>query len=372
MLRSLPLVALTGGIILASAPVSAETVTDLAGREVAIPETVERIVLGEGRMSTALAILDTKAPLGRVVGMMGDFSILDPSSYRQWQETYPEIDEIARVGKASPDSFSTESTIALSPDLAIFGLAGHGPGPTATEALAQLEAAGVTVVFIDFFLDPLVNTPKSIELLGKVLGREQEAEAFVEAYNSVLDRVTDRVAQAPDRPTVFLENRVGLLDGCCHSVGRGVLGLVVEAAGGDNVAADLLPGYAGTISLEHLLTNQPDIYLGTGIGSPLTIDKYPDFIVLGPGTDAATARTSLVEVLDRTGVEDLEAVREGRAYAIWHHYFHSPFNVIALQAMASWFHPDLFADVDPEEVKRTMMDRFQSVPLDGVYWIGVE
>jgi len=372
MLRALPLAALVGGILVTSATASAETVTDLAGREVTLPEKVERIILGEGRMSTALAILDTDSPLDRVVGMMDDFAILDPASYRRWQDVHPEVDEIARVGKTSPDSFSTESAIALSPDVVILGLAGHGPGPTATEALAQLEAAGVTVVFIDFFLDPLANTLKSIDLLGKLLDRERQAAAFIEAYNAILNRVTERVAQAESRPRVFLENRVGLLDGCCHSVGRGVLGLVIEAAGGENVAADLLPGYAGTISLEHLLTNQPDIYLGTAIGNPINMEKHPDFIVLGPGTDAATARASLVKALDRTGIEDLDAVREGRAFGIWHHYFHSPFNIVALQAMASWFHPDLFADIDPVEVKRTMLSRFQSVPLDGVYWIGVE
>ena len=50
----------------------------------------------------------------------------------------------------------------------------------------------------------------------------------------------------------------------------------------------------------------------------------------------------------------------------------SPLNVAAVQAIAKWLHPDLFADLDPEATLRTLYERFQAVPLSGVYWTGLE
>lgn len=347
---------------------NAAEVTDLAGRTVRLDRPAERILLGEGRYLAAIAILDRDAPLRRVAGMMGEFPLLDPGGYAQWTAQFPALTGIPLVGKAAPDSFSIESAIALKPDLAVFGLAGHGPGPQQTETIAALEAAGIRVAFIDFFLDPVAHTTRSIALLGALMGRQAEATAFAAAYETELRRVTAPLAGVTRRPRIFLENRVGLQEACCASVGNGVIGRLVEQAGGRNMAADLIPGQIGTVSLEYLLANQPDIYLGTAIGSTWTAEKLPQRIAMGPGVPAAMAQASLRHSLQRTGIADLQAVRQGRAYALWHHFFHSPFNVVALQAMATWFHPDLFAGLDPAATHRDLVRRFQPVPLEGTYW----
>lgn len=358
------------GLILGlAAPVSAAEVTDLAGRKIQVPERVERIVLGEGRFLAALGILDREDPVRRVAGMMGEFPLLDPGGHAQWLARFPHLGAVPLVGKASPDSFSAEQAIALKPDLAVFGLGGHGPGPQARELIAQMEAAGVTVVFIDFFRDPLANTTRSIALLGALLGREAEAAEFVVAYETERTRVRERVAKASHRPRVFLENRVGLQEDCCASVGDGVIGRLIEEAGGHNLASGIIPGDTGTVSLEYLLTHQPDIYVGTAIGSVVTMDKAPRRIVLGPGASADAARDSLARSLSRPGVADLDAVHAKRAHALWHHFFHSPFNVVALQAMARWFQPELCGDLDPAATHRALAARFQPVPADGTYWV---
>jgi iron complex transport system substrate-binding protein len=75
--------------------------------------------------------------------------------------------------------------------------------------------------------------------------------------------------------------------------------------------------------------------------------------------------------MDRTGLGELDAVRADRVHAIWHHFYNSPFNVAAVQAMAAWFHPELFADVDANATLAELYARFQPVPLDGVYWISL-
>lgn len=347
----------------------AREIVDLAGRRVSLPDRVERILLGEGRMLISLGVVRPREPLKGVVGMMGEYPLLDPAGFAEWQRRYPEVNAIPLIGKASGDTFNAETAISLKPDVAIFALAGHGPGPTATETVDRLEAAGIRVVFVDFFRDPLINTPKSIRVLGEILDGEAQAEAFAETYAKALATVTGRVAKIERRPLVFLENRVGLQADCCASVGNTVLGNMIAQAGGRNLAADLIPGNTGVVSLEYLLTHQPEIYVGTAIGNPDTRATQPGRIQMGPGVTADAARASLRASLARDGIADLDAVRGGRAHAIWHHFFHSPFNVVAVQAMAKWFHPQAFADVDPEATLADFQRRFQPFVTDGTYWM---
>jgi len=195
------------------------TVTDLAGRAVTLPTRIDRILLGEGRLLPVLGMLDPANPAQRLVAMMGDYETLDPAGYAQWQQKFPQLDKVARVGRAGSSSFSDELAIAQRPQLAVFGLSGgHGPSKGDREIVSRLEAAGIAVVFVDFRQDPLKNTPLSIELLGKVLDRRERAQAFVAQWRSALDRVRSGLALVPAsarKPSVFLENRVGLADDCC-------------------------------------------------------------------------------------------------------------------------------------------------------------
>lgn len=348
-------------------------VTDLAGRTVRVPAKVERILLGEGRLLSALAVFDKDDPTRRLVGMMGEFEKLDPPGYAQWARRFPQIDKVPRVGRTSSGSFSDEQAIALKPQLAILGLAGgHGPSERDRETLARLEAAGIAVVFIDLRHDPLAHTPRSMQLLGEVLGKKAEAEAFVGYWRQQLSLVTDRLAKGrPEAPTVFLENRVGLSEGCCDTM-VGLVGKLLDAAGSRNVAKDLVPGEFGTLNPEFLIARQPRFYIGTGIGALATQQQTPTRIVLGADATPEAAQASLARAVQRRGIAQLQAVKEGRAYAMWHHFYNSPFNVVAVQVFAKWLHPELFTDLDPRATLRTMYERFQPIALEGTYWTALQ
>ncbi|MBN3780869.1 ABC transporter substrate-binding protein [Burkholderia sp. Ac-20345] len=356
--------------LVAQAACADTTVTDLAGRQVRIPARVERVLLGEGRLLPALAVVDADDPTRRLVGMMGDFEQLDPASYGQWLERFPRLKDVPRIGRSQAGSFSDERALALRPQVAIFGLGGgHGPGERDRETLARLEAAGVAIVFVDFRHDPLVNTTRSIALLGQVLGTPQRAADFNAYWQAQFDLVRTRLANAHAvAPSVFLESRVGLSSDCCDTM-TGMMGRLLDAAGGNNIAKGRVPGEHGTLNPEYLLSRQPDFYIGTGIGSTQTLQSAPLRIALGAGVSRETAARSFDQSLQRPQITPLRAVRERRAYAIWHHFYNSPFNVVAVQALAKWLHPALFADVDPRRTFDTMVQRFQPVPLQGEYWV---
>ncbi len=358
-------------ILLGASCASAREVTDLAGRKVAVPDRVERIVLTEGRLFPVFGILDRDDPSRRIVGMMGDFKRLDPTGFAIWRDRFPKLDQIPAVGQSTGQTFSAEAAIALAPDVAVMGLGGgHGPSAKEVEIVRQLETAGIAVVFIDFRVDPLVNTPRSIKLLGEVMGRQAEAEAFNAYYAEQLALVDAGLRGLETPPLVFIESRVGLTEGCCETMGAAMLGRFVTRAGGRNMGADLVPGASGDVSVEYLLSHQPDYYLGTAVGStPAPAGQATARILLGPRVDAAAARASLRKALARPGIADLTAVREHRAMGMWHHFYNSAFNVAALQAVAVWLHPERFPGLDPQATLATMFQRFQPVDLGGAYWI---
>ncbi len=214
----------------------ARQVIDLANRTVTIPDRVERLILGEGRFLIALGLLEGKALPQKVVGTMGEFARLDPDNYALYLKHFPAIGKLPRVGQTSSESFSAEAAIALKPQVAIFGIAGHGPSLKDKSVIDRLSAAGIAVVFIDFRNDPLVNTPKSIKLLGDLLGREAAARAYVDFYNAELARVSAGLKGVSKKPSVFLESRVGLREECCETMVGGMMGRFIDAAGGDNLA----------------------------------------------------------------------------------------------------------------------------------------
>ncbi len=348
------------------------TIKDIAGRTVEVQLPVQRMLLSEGRFLPSIAILDRENPIQRIAGMMGEFKQYDPTTYAQYRNRFPEIENIPIVGQGGAASFSVEAALAAAPDVAIFGLSsGHGPGAKSHEVIEKLAAAGVPVVVIDFRIDPLVNTPKSIELLGRLMGQQEEAAAFLSFYEAQLGVVRDRLSGVEQRPTVFIESRVGLREACCEAMGRQMMGRLIDWAGGRNLVGDAIPGTHGMVSIEYLLANQPDVYVGTAIGAATTSKQPPGRIVLGARATRTEAHASLRQAAARNGISQLDAVKSGRAYAIWHHFYNTPMNVVAVQAMAKWLHPTLFADLSPSRTVQTYFDRFQPFPLDGVYWVGL-
>lgn len=349
----------------AFSPAAAEPmiITDIAGRTVTIERPVKRILLGEGRQLLALALIHPD-PVSILAGWPADLMRQDEETYARYRKKYPGIEDVAIVGQGSLDTFSIERALAVAPDVAVFS-GGYGPSVKSTDIVSRLESAGVKVVFIDFIGKPLENTAPSLTILGKIVGREAEAEAYVAFYNLHRQRVEDRLAKAkPKAPNVFMHAHAGL-GACCNSPSRTTIGAFIDAAGGTNIAADVLSAPFGQLNLEYVLSIHPDIYIGTG-GVHL-VGKGG--LVMGPGIDRRRSEETLADVVSAPGLSDVSAVRNGRVHGLWHIFNNNPTNFLAVEVLAKWFHPDLFADVDPNESLRELNERFLPVPMQGTYWV---
>lgn len=339
------------------------TIKDVQGRTVTLPRPAKKILLGEGRDIITLNILDAN-PAGLVAGWSGDFK--RTLEYKNYKEKFPEIENIPVVGNNAA-SFSAEKAIASRPDVAVFSANGHGPGPQSTEIIAQLQAAGIPVVFIDFRKDPFNNTVPSIRLLGKILNREKKAEEFIKFYEIRKKRIADRIAaNKPSRPKVFMDMKAGMAENEFNSPGKTNLGSFIELAGGRNIGADVLPGAVGQLNREYVVSVNPDIYIATGT------DVFRGRgVVLGADVKPAEVTSSMQKRLQDPVVAQLAAVKNKKVYGLWHLFYASPFNILAAECIAKWTHPALFTDVNPDASLKELNDKFLSVPLSGTYWISL-
>ncbi|TPW28957.1 ABC transporter substrate-binding protein [Pararhizobium mangrovi] len=334
-------------------------------------DLTRRVLLGDGHALLALALIHPD-PVSLLAGWQGDLKRHSTVIYAQYAERFPAIADVPVVGEASPDTFSIEAALATDPAVAI--LAGsYGPGPEDTHVVERLEAAGIRVVFVDFYAKPLENTAPSMRALGRLFGGEVEekAEAFAAFHEERLARVRKRLAaEAPARPSVLLQAHSGAQGwDCCYVPGRAGLGEFIDAAGGANIGDALSDNRPWVrTGLEYVLAQDPDLVVATG-GPYLAGTGGP---VIGPGVSQDEARASLAAALQSAEIGVLPAVRDGRAFGLWHLLQATPLNAIALEALARWQHPALFADIDPQATMAEINTRFLAVPLEGCFAVSLE
>lgn len=361
------LIALVAAVLLAALPLRAEehyplTVTDSFGREVTIPAEPKAILLGTGLDLVALSLIHPD-PVSLLAGWAGDMKGDTSGLYARFQEKFPKIEDVPVIGDGITVSF--EALLSLNADLAILAN-WQADTDSGKQAIAFLEQAGVPVVVVDFNSDALKNTAANMRFLGRILNREDQANAFADFYEARLKRIRDRVAAHPEPgPRVFMDG-LPVPEKCCFAFGTGGLGEFIAITGSRNIA-DALPRQGGTVSAEFVVAGDPDVYIATALPD----GAYSAFTV-GPGVDPQVARESLARIVAAPHLANLKAVRDGRAYGLWNYFNAVPLNVLAAEVLAKWLRPDLFADVDPEATLKDINARFAAVPFDGAYWIALK
>lgn len=346
------------------------TITDVAGREVSVKVPAEKLILGEGRLIYGLATLDTDAPFKRVVGWRDDLKKADPQTYDIYAAKYPSINDLPTFGGIKDGTFDIEQAIALKPDVIVMNL--EAKGATEDAALDEkLAAVGIPLVYIDFRERPIENTDTSMRILGTITGKQDRAEEFIKFRNDKIAVVTDRLAKAnPTRPDVFIERAAGFSDECCMSFGNENFGKMVELAGGKNIAADIIPGTFGTINPEQVVASNPDQFVGTG-GDWEAYAPGMGWVPVGPGADMKEAKRKLIGLTERPAFRDIKATKNNNIHIVWHQFYNSPYQFVVIEQMAKWFHPDLFADIDPEASFRELHDRFLPIDYQPGYFISI-
>ncbi len=339
---------------------SSSLLTDLRDRPLAITPPVTKLSIDDSRFLIALSLIHPD-PVSLLAAWAGDVNRLSLDIYAAYLEKSPTLASLPKT-PSSAAAFNVEAVLGAQPQVALVSL---DSGPTDAQT-AQLEQAGVRVAYIDFFQHPFENQPRSLSLLGAMIGREEQAEAYNAFRASRLKTISDRVAGLRDQPqpTVFLEAHAGNGPDCCNSVGAGNIGDYLTFVGARNIGAEVLKQPSGKLNLEFVVERDPDIYIATG-GPHL--EKTGGFVV-GPKYDVETPRASLRRVAGRRGLSALKAVREGRVHGLSHQLINSPIDIVAAEVLAKWIQPELFAVLDPRATLDAINKDFLAVPHRGDSW----
>ncbi|SNT36289.1 ABC transporter substrate-binding protein [Tropicimonas sediminicola] len=348
------------------------TLTDIAGREITLEGPADRVILGEGRQIFFAAVLDGEDPFQRVVGWRDDFRQASPESYAQYVERFPDLVDIPTFGGFKDGTFDIEQAVALDPDVMILNLEAKAATDEAgyEEKLAKV---GIPIVYVDFREQPFEHTAQSMQIIGKLFGEDARAAEFNAFYEAQIARVTDVIEAQEnlERPLVFVERAGGYSEDCCMSFGNGNFGTFVELAGGENMASPFIPGTFGTINAEQVIASDPDQIVVTG-GNWEAYVPGGAWIGVGPGSDEAKAKAKLAALMERPGFTGVKAVENGQIHAIWHQFYNNPYSFVAVQRLATWLHPDLFPDLDPEATLLELHDRFLPVDYQPGYWVSLD
>ncbi|NJE84843.1 iron ABC transporter substrate-binding protein [Thermococcus sp. CX2] len=296
------------------------TVTDMLGREVKVPEKVESIVAaGPG----ALRLIVYLNASDMVVGVE-DFE--KRYNYgRPYIIAHPELKELPTIGPGGPGKLpDLEALVKLKPDVIFIT---YVDAKTADDIQ---EKTGIPVVVLSYgqlatFEDEELF--RSLELAGKILGKEERAKEVINFIKGIQDDLTKRTENV-ESPAVYV-------GGIGYKGAHGIESTEADyppfvVLHAKNVADELGEGHK-FIDKEKLLEWNPDyIFIDEG-GLKLVLDDYskdPDFY------------------------NSLKAVKEGNVYGILPYNFYTT-NIGTALADAYFIgtvlYPDRFEDIDPAE-----------------------
>jgi iron complex transport system substrate-binding protein len=345
------------------------TVTDLAGRTVEVPHGAKKVILGEGRMFYATVVFDKDKPFEQLAAIGDDLPKFDPDTWNKYLARFPEAKDVPMIGAAASADFSVEKALQLDVDVLVVTL-GFYDKIKESGIIDKLEKAGVPTVFVDFRERATQNTVPSILLLGRIFGKEAQAQAFADFYMAQMRRVYMGLSGLkPDqRPVVFAERAAGLDPAvCCDTFGNFNFGEFIAEAGGFNLGTKYITGVSGRLNPEAVVVENPPFIVVTGANWS-TSNPGNQAVWLGYETKEDKAQEQLRGLMQRTGFPELKAVKDNHVMAVYHQFYQSPYHFVAVQALAKWLHPERFGDLDPQATFAELHQKFLPIDVSGVFW----
>jgi ABC-type Fe3+-hydroxamate transport system substrate-binding protein len=263
------------------------------------------------------------------------------------------------IGEIEEGSFSVERVLSLKPDLLVMLAVDYA---ASAPIFAQIEAAGVPVLLLDFQAQQPEKHIAGTLALGAAVGALDRAHALADLYRDRLADIARRVAGAP-APKAYVELGAGGAGVIGNTYNNAMWGRMVDLAGGANIARGRIPGGWGQMSPEFVLAAAPDFVFITGSSWA----NSPNAVRTGFDADLAATRRSLAPYAGRPGWSGLPAIQNGELHAIDAGLARALSDWTGMQYIAKQLHPAAFADIDPEAELRRYYETYLPVPLEGTW-----
>ncbi|HAT7525429.1 MAG: ABC transporter substrate-binding protein [Citrobacter koseri] len=345
-LRQLSLLAL-----LFSLPFMAQaerTFTDQIGRQVTVPDTVDRVVVLQHQTLNLLVQMNAT---DKIVGVMANWKQQLGDGYARLA---PELTTKAALGDLT--HVDAEKLVALHPQVVF--VTNYAP----QEMIDKISSLGISVVAISLRHDAVGEQAKmnptmtdeeqaydqglreGITLIGDIVNKPDEAKALIAATDEGRKMVSDRLKNIPEDQRV----RAYMANPELTTYGSGkYTGLMMAHAGALNVAASTIKGFK-QVAMEQVIAWNPQVIF--------VQDRYPKVVD---------------EILQSPQWQVIDAVKNHRVYLMpdyakaWGYPMPEAMGIGELW-MAKKLYPQKFQDIDMRKVANDWYQRFYRTDYQGV------
>ncbi len=305
-------------LILAACLLQARIIVDGGGKEVKIPDNVERVTPMIGAFTQMSAMLT------------GEDKIISGAARlpEMMSKIFPKIKTMNNVSGSLTSS--AESIIASNTQV-VFGPVGM---IFDENQRAQLEAAGIAVVNINKFSNAS-EIKGAVSKIAQILGGDavKKAEEFNEYFDENIKYVNQKVQNIKDKKRVLALN---FNSGNFSTISSKDIGAeYIKIAGGINLSSQ---------------DNETDFKISKTINEEQVIIFNPDVIV-------TNSREGKERILNNPAFKQLKAVKEGAVFIVPSGVYlwsvRSAEGALQPLWLAKIFYPDIFSDLNlEEEVKK--------------------
>jgi len=315
------------------------TVTDMAGRTVEVPESVNRVIgLGSG----GLRLLTYVGAADDVVGVEQLETTNQKRPYRPYIHANPGLSDVTPIGsRKSPDR---ELLLQQDPDVIFWAWA---KGGDASNLQNRLEIPVVVIRPGDITANLRPDFFRSLELIGAVTGRSDAAATLTTYTEDAVEDLRTRTSDVPeaDRPSSY----VGYL-------GRGKHGFPYtqpvyppfDFVSADNVAGDVSEDLKKKKGAARVTVDPEQI-----------IAWDPSYIFVDIGTETYDA-------LGESEYQSIDAIESGDVYAVFPTRDYSiNFGTALADAyyVGTVLYPDRFSDIDSVAKADEIYETFCGAPV---------
>ncbi len=316
------------------------TVIDSYGNRVTIAKPINSMLsTGMGQSYAALKALNAQDSVGAVCDYV-----------TRNKRFFPELSKLPAF-TVGEQSVNNELILQLNPDFIV-------TSPFWLSLFNQAVLDEIPIVQLNY------NSTEAYRILGSILGKEKEAEEFVEWIKSYTTLIDERISTLckEDFQKVFIY--YGGEYGMASPPPYGTFGeenilrnRLIGRAGGISISEEL-EGEWITVDPEWVVAQNPPVLIREcyiindhpELGYDVTNDHY-----------ASELMNSIMS--GQPAFEGCDAVKNKRVHLLYGDLTEDSW-FISLAYMAKWLHPELFEDIDPVEMQQEYITRFQRLDFD--------
>ena len=310
-------------------------ITDSSGRKIKIKLPVKRVAFSHFSTGEALKILNA-------------WDLAVTKSRNLDKNIFKNLDELPLASNQGVYDLNFEKILYQKPD--IF-LAIDVPMAGFDQVIKKLEP-DIPVVALNFREPQTIR--QNIKKLGKILQKEKEARAYIAWYDKTIKQLQSGTSliQENKKPLVFCKTGWGDPKDIQTFTDKFPGIKERNKITGSRNAAKNLPSTGGWVQAVN-----PEWPASQDIDIIVVIDSIKD------GYGSGIKNTKIIEnhrkkIMELPCFTQTKAVKNKRVYMITGDFFGTPRFIIGFSYMAKWFHPEIFADLDPNLIHRQYLEKF--------------